>query len=52
MVIAVLGYKIFSVDDFIELQNGIFVIFLHVIRITQLVKIGVIPFAFFTFVFF
>ena len=50
MIIGILGHEIFSGDDFIELGNGAFVILLHVISISQLIEISVVPFAFFAFI--
>ena len=52
MIIGVLRNKVFAINDFIELSNGIFEIILLIIGKSQLVKIGIVPFSFFTFIFF
>ena len=52
MIIGILRNKVFTINNFIELGDGIFKIILLIISKSQLVKISIVPFSFFTFIFF
>ena len=51
MVVGVLRNVVIAADDFVELRDGILVIALFVVRVSELVVVGVVPLAFFAFVF-
>ena len=50
MIIGILSHRIFPVDDFIELRYGIVVFFNPIMRITQLIIIGIVPLPPFAFI--